>query len=145
MLTSRIPENIWKFITQQHVVTITTVAAGDIWSACLFYATYDAKQHLYVLTEETTRHGRLMVENDIVSGTIHNNTREVKQIQGVQFKGVITRLEAAEATTGCQCYQQQFPIASSLPSHPIWKIVPTEVKFTDNTVVFGSKYYWKQE
>ncbi|RXK86396.1 PNPOx family protein [Filimonas effusa] len=145
MPSNRIPDNIWNFISQQHVVAVTASAAGELWSACLFYAPHNKTQTLYVLTEETTRHARLMLENNIISGTIHNNTREAKQIQGIQFKGFITKLNDPEMFAAREYYQQQFRIASSLPPHPVWKITMTEIKFTDNTETFGSKYYWNPE
>ena len=144
MPSNRIQDNIWKFISQQHVVAITTAAAGDLWSACLFYAPYDETQTLYVLTEETNRHARLMLENNVISGTIHNNTREAGKIQGIQFKGFITKLEGTEIPAAREYYKQQFSIAASLPPHPIWKITMTEIKFADNTEAFGRKYYWNQ-
>ena len=38
-------------------------------------------------------------------------------------------------------YVNRFPIARMLRA-PVWEIRPDELKFTDNTLGFGSKLHW---
>jgi len=135
-------QKIWLFLISQHVISINTHHADDAWSASLFYAADKVNTVLYVMTSEKTRHGRLMMENPIVSGTVADQTADIKQLKGIQFRAEIVLLSNDEDTAARELYVLNFPIART-HQDSIWKISFLELKLTDNTAGFGTKYNWR--
>ena len=76
-----------------------------------------------------------------VAGTVNGQPKTVARIRGVQFKGEIRRLSGDEEAVMRARYVNRFPIARMLRA-PVWEIRPDELKFTDNTLGFGTKLHW---
>lgn len=135
-------ERMWQYIAGYHVLTLCTHNPFGSWAANLFYATDAINQCLYVLTSENTRHGTMMQANPSISGTISDQQADVSQLRGLQFRATITRLTGDEENLGRDCYEGRFPIAKKM-KETVWKISFTELKLTDNTAGFGTKYNWR--
>ena len=93
------------------------------------------------MSDLTTRHGSMMLANNKVSGTITVPTEDISQIRGLQFAGEIKLLEGEEERV-LRLYEKRFPVAKTF-SAPLWQINFTELKLTDNSAGFGTKYYWR--
>ncbi|ENB6579654.1 hypothetical protein ABGS11_004580, partial [Escherichia coli] len=101
------------------------------------------KVAFYLLTEEKTRHAQMSGPKAHVAGTVNGQPQTIALIRGVQFKGLIRRLEDEESHLIRQIYNRRFPIARML-STPVWEIRIDEIKFTDNTLGFGKKLVWQR-
>ncbi len=135
-------DDIVQFLCQKHIVSFMAEADGEMWSASCFYVFDQKRQRLILLTSPQTRHGKLMLKNPRISGTVINESCEVMKLQGIQFLGEITPLKTVEKPTALEQYYARFPYARLMPS-TAWQIVLKEVKFTDNSAGFGHKTVWK--
>ncbi|EDJ7962339.1 hypothetical protein CH521_13745, partial [Salmonella enterica subsp. enterica serovar Kentucky] len=129
---------IGRWLAKQHVVTWCVHHEGELWCANAFYL-FDAQNvALYLLTDDKTRHAQMSGACAPVAGTVNGQPKTVTRIRGVQFKGVIRRLEGQESDAARKAYLRRFPVAWVLPA-PVWEIRLDEIKFTDNTLGFGKK------
>ena len=132
--------SIQKFITKHHLLTLATCQHNQPYCATCFYA-FD-KHHIsfVIATDEKTRHGREALENAHVSGTIALETKVIGKIQGIQFTGRYQKANEQEVKT----YFKRFPYALAMnPS--LWSIAIEYIKFTDNTLGFGTKLEYVKE
>ena len=132
---------IWDFLCTRHVLSISTYTKSTIWSASLFYITDTKNQCLYIMSAENTRHSQMFLNNPFVSGTISDQTIKISEIVGLQFSGQVFLLKDEEEIKARKLYELHFPIATQFRER-IWKICFTELKLTDNTAGFGTKYNW---
>ena len=137
-------DNIIQFLQQKHIVSFSVFAEQEMWSASCFYVFDLPHQRLILLTSQDSRHGKLMLKNPYISGTIINESSEVAELQGIQFNGEITPLKTPEKTTALEAYYARFPYARTISSE-VWQIRLKEVKFTDNRQTFGHKTVWESE
>lgn len=129
---------IESFLLEHHLLALATMGEG-LWCCSLFYA-YDSLNIAFIIaTDPDTLHGKNVIINSSVAGTVALETKTVGKIQGIQFSGEMTRYEEGEAL-----YFKAFPFARIM--NPIlWKIRVDEIKMTDNTLGFGKKLIWKRE
>lgn len=137
-------QKIWSYLASQHVISITAHTSGEAWSANLFYAVDQAHEALYVMTSQQSRHGKILMENPFISGTVADQTTDVMQLKGIQFKAEIMLVDKDEGAEARKLYILNFPIAEVL-QESIWKISFLELKLTDNTAGFGTKYSWLRQ
>lgn len=136
-------EKIVAFVERNHVVTICSAKGGVPWAANCFYVLDQHAMALVVMSEPKTRHASEWLENDLVAGTISNQEASVARLQGIQYTARTCLLEGADKRHAFQLYLKRFPIAA-VHSAPIWHIALETVKFTDNTLGFGSKMLWER-
>lgn len=132
---------IQKYLSCQHVFSLFTFFQSDIWSAICFYIFNAKTMSLCFLTENTTRHGKLMVKNPFVSGTICCQNKIVTKIQGIQFIGKVNSLTGKEEKQARQNYNRRLSIDMAT-SIPIWKLSLQQVKMVNNQLGFGTKLFW---
>lgn len=139
-----IPTHIVQFILKNHVVSLACHHQNQLWSASCFYA-FDEKSHrLIVLSKQTTEHGKLMLANPNIAGTIAGQPDNIREIEGIQFQAVARCLEdEQEKQTALQIYWKKHPLAK-LMSSDVWEIVFTRIKHTENRVAFAKKSDWKK-
>jgi uncharacterized protein YhbP (UPF0306 family) len=135
---------ITRFLTRQHVLSLATASAGEVWCANCFYVFDVPEMLLYLMTEPDTRHGQMMASNPKVTGTIAYQTRTVTRIQGIQFRGEIHRLQGEAEAQARASYCQRFPVARRATA-PVWRLALQEIKMTDNTLGFGEKRFWVRD
>ncbi|AXC28503.1 YhbP family protein [Raoultella ornithinolytica] len=132
---------ISRWLGKQHVISWCVASDGELWCANAFYV-YDSQNvAFYLLSDDSTRHGQMTGLRAKVAGTVNGQPKTVARIRGVQFKGEIRRLSGHEEETMRARYVSRFPIARMLHA-PVWEIRPDELKFTDNTLGFGTKLHW---
>jgi uncharacterized protein len=82
-------DRLLKFLREHKVLTLAvTESDGNPCAAALFYA-IDDELHFYVLTDPATRHGKAMLANSSVAGTIQLDRQEWHEIQGSSFAGSV--------------------------------------------------------
>ncbi len=130
-----------RWLAKQHVVTWCVQEKGEIWCANAFYVYDPERVAFYVLSEDKTRHAQMTGLQAKVAGTVNGQPKTVALIRGVQFAGEIRRLDGEESDAQRKRYLRRFPVARAM-SAPVWEIRLDELKFTDNTLGFGKKFYW---
>lgn len=140
---SRQKEAIWSYVLSNHVLGITAFSPRDMWSANLFYAGDLEHDCVYVMSGIATRHGQLMQQQSQVSGTICAQIENVAELKGIQFQGLTSVLSGGDYDHAMAIYQKRFPIAEKM-KETLWKISFTIVKYTDNSLGFGTKLIWEK-
>lgn len=130
-----------RWLAKQHVVTWCVQDKGEMWCANAFYVYDPERVAFYVLSEDKTRHAQMTGLQAKVAGTVNGQPKTVALIRGVQFAGEIRRLDGEESDAQRKRYLRRFPVARAM-SAPVWEIRLDELKFTDNTLGFGKKFYW---
>ena len=131
------------YIQRQHVLTLCCAAQQQIWAAQCFYQLDSQNSVLWIMTDSNTRHGQIIQLNPQVAGTIGDQQREVRQLQGIQFKGVAHLVAVADLQRALDCYQARFPEARQ-HQQPLWAIRLDEIKMTNNHKGFGHKQIWQR-
>ncbi|HRS53793.1 MAG TPA: pyridoxamine 5'-phosphate oxidase family protein [Bacteroidales bacterium] len=138
-----IPSQIINFIKKHHILTIATVNDNNLWCATCFYAFDFEKQQFIITTDLNTEHGKQMINNNQVVGTIALETKIVGKIQGIQFAANVAILQDENIKRARKIYFKKFPIALPFINQLIlWSVTPNYIKFTDNKLGFGKKIIW---
>lgn len=141
-----INDRILSLIREHHIFTLAVTRGAQPWCATCFYV-YDEKRNLFIFTsEEDTRHIRDAVEtgNFLTAGAIALETKMIGKLRGIQFSGIMFKLEGADLKSAKKAYLDKFPIARFSTLY-LWGIKPTVMKMTDNRLGFGKKIIWKSE
>lgn len=134
---------IIRFIKKHHVLTLCTQSAEELWCANCFYV-YDARDNALVFTSDTeTRHGREMLENPQVAGSIVLETKIIGKIRGLQFQGKAHLPEGDELKRIKTLYLKRFPVAMLMKTQ-LWRLDITTAKYTDNRLGFGKKLHYRR-
>lgn len=137
-------EKISRWLAEQHVITWCVSTQDDIWCANAFYVFDIENVVFWILSDTETRHGRMTGQSARIAGTINGQPETVALIRGVQFRGETRLLGGEESDAARSRYCRRFPVALAM-SAPVWEIRPDEIKFTDNTLCFGKKLYWRRQ
>ena len=138
-------DRLLAFLRAHQVVTVAVVTDDrQPHAAALFYAV-DDRLNLYVLTGPRTRHGRAMIADGAVAGTVQRDRQHWREIQGVQFRGRCRRLRGRERAPAWNLYRARFPflrsgpmaLAAALKRMALWRIEPDWMRLIDNRRGFG--------
>jgi hypothetical protein len=138
-----IDKRVLSLISEHSIFTLAITRGLQPWCATCFYV-YDQQRNLFIFTsEDDTRHIRDAVEtgNFLTAGAIALETKMIGKIRGIQFSGIMHRLEGEELETARKQYLKKFPIAR-LSTLYLWGIIPDMIKMTDNRLGFGRKLIW---
>lgn len=136
--------NIKTFILANHVLSLATIHAGDPWSASCFYAWDERGADLIIMSAEDTLHGKAMLARPAVAGTIAGQPSLLPAIRGIQFRAQAHLLADSMASEARKIYCRRHPVAQ-LKHSAIWRLALIEIKFTDNSRIFGHKETWRRE
>ncbi|MCK3656283.1 hypothetical protein A4G19_11210 [Pasteurellaceae bacterium Macca] len=138
-----IPQDIRTFLHQHHVVSLACQNEGEMWCASCFYAFDEQHNGLILLTDTTTQHGKLMLENNHIVGTIAGQPQTVREIEGIQFRATAQLLHNEKARQhALDLYLARHPIAK-LRQSDVWAIHFTYIKHTSNRFLFAQKQIWQ--
>lgn len=126
------------FLKKHHLLTLATSYDNMPYCASCFYAFVQDEVAFVIATDEKTRHAKEALLNQNVAGSVALETKIVGKIQGVQFCGLFQ--EATEAQR--HAYFKRFPYALAM-NPKLWSIAISYLKFTDNTLGFGTKLEYK--
>lgn len=131
---------IESFIGEHHLLSLAT-SAERLWCCSMFYA-YDPVEIVFVVASDPdTEHMRNVSVSSEVAGTVALETKTVGKIRGIQFAGIMERIQNEVHQ---ELYFSRFPYARMM-NPTLWKIRLDEIKMTDNTLGFGKKIIWKRE
>lgn len=145
-------ERILQFIGRHRVMTLAAAStAGDLWCCNLFYAyiapgTQFPGGALVFTSPAHTLHATYMTENPSVAGSIVLESKVVGKLQGLQLKGTVMRADENPALgeQAKKVYLKRFPFAALILSD-LWVLALSRLKYTDNTLGFGTKLHWPCE
>jgi len=137
------PVPMIEFIENNHVLSLATLDAEGLWSANCFYAFDAPAARLIILSSCDTRHGAAMLGAGLISGTISGQPKHLRDIRGIQFSALATRLEDLARYEALGVYTRRHPLAK-LKTTDIWSLELQQLKFTDNHLLFGHKTHWNR-
>ncbi len=138
-------DKIDAFIAKQHCANICSVdEAGHPYCFSCFYTYNKENTLLYFKTSDSTRHAAMMLKQALVAGTILPDKLNFLQIKGIQLEGRVIENHHPLAAHASSQYYKQHPTALAMPGD-IWIIQIDSIKFTDNTLGFGTKLHWQRE
>ncbi len=156
---------IIKFLKKHHVLTLATSRDNIPWASHCFYAFMEDEKALVFTTDNDTRHGQEMQDNQVVSGGIVLETKVVGMIRGVQLTGTVSKTQDGRRKTqdntqhatrntslplrrqgqqARRAYLSRFPYAILMKTN-LWVLDIESIKFTDNRLGFGKKLRWERE
>lgn len=144
MTPEQMLKHIQRYISRQHVFSIFAHHNHEIWPATCYYVFDSKSMSLILMTDPNSKHGQLMVANPQVAGTISTQSKAISQIQGIQFKGCVERLEGEKEQLAIALYCRRFPVALTAKL-PIWQLHLDNVKMVDNKLGFGTKLHWTRD
>jgi uncharacterized protein YhbP (UPF0306 family) len=136
------------YLHDHNVMTLATTGPHGLWAAAVFYVNDGFT--LYFLSAPSSRHSLNIEAQATVSGTIQEDYKDWREIQGVQLEGEARRIEGSEQAVAIARYGLKFPIVGNLASAPteivkalsrtVWfKVVLTRLYFIDNTLGLGHR------
>jgi hypothetical protein len=149
-------DRIAAFLAEHTTLTLATVdAEGAPAAAAVFYA-HDAGFNLYFLSEERTEHGRNLLVDARVAGTIHADGQDWRGIRGLQMRGQARPAAGTELAHAAAVYGRKYAfvaglltgsggaaiLAGPLARARFWMLRPAWFRLIDNTVRFGFKEEW---
>ena len=132
-------ERIIKFISRMHLLSLAVISENKPYSASSFYAFDNLNFNLIVAGKDDTRHIKMALDSNFVSGTIALDTKIIGRIEGVQFNGNFSHSSKLDENI----YFSRFPYALMLKPQ-LFTISLEWVKFTSNTFGFGKKIIWQR-
>ena len=147
---TEVRERLLKFLREHQVLTLAvTEADGSPYAAALFYAV-DDKLRFQVVTDPATRHGKAMLANPSVAGTIQLGRQQWHEIRGIQFRGICRQLGIEERARAWEIYRARFAflqqpdaiLTRELANTAMWRIDTTWIRLIDNQIRFGHKEEW---
>ena len=138
-------EQIINFLQHQQVATICCVdEENHPYCFSCFFAFDKELKLLYFKSKPETKHGQLLLENSVVSGTIQPDKLNRLAIKGIQFSGRVINKENGLLARAATVYHAKYPFALAVAGD-MWVIEVGFVKMTDNTLNFGKKIVWQRE
>ncbi|MFW6227171.1 MAG: pyridoxamine 5'-phosphate oxidase family protein [Bacteroidota bacterium] len=136
-------QQIIDFIQNHHVLTLATNSKNDgPWCANCLYI-YLEEMNLFVFTsDEDTRHVQDIEKDEKVAGSVVLETDVIGRIRGIQFQGMVSRLQDAPLKKAKRAYLKRFPMAALMKT-TLWGLEPFLIKMTDNRLGFGKKLIWR--
>ncbi|MCF1504274.1 pyridoxamine 5'-phosphate oxidase family protein [Afifella sp. H1R] len=132
------------FLASHHVLALACSDGKEVWAANCFYLWLPQSASFVILTDGSTRHAEMMRARDEVAGCVAGQPEKVEDIKGVQFSARATCLPDASAVAVRALYEARFPVASKMPA-PVWLLAADFLKYTDNSLGFGTKILWRRE
>lgn len=148
-VVSVVDPRIVRFVGRHRVMTLATVSEDDIRCCNLFYAylkpeTLGFSGGAFVFTSpEETRHAVSFTAQPRVAASVVLESKLIGRLQGLQIQGTVHRVtEASEwYSTARNTYLTRFPFAAPMLSD-LWLLEVSTLKYTDNTLGFGTKLLW---
>lgn len=132
-------ENYDKFLNKMKLASISVLADFSPYSFSVFYAYDFTNRTIIFASSSETSHIKFAKICTKTSGTIALDTKIIGKIKGIQFLGEISIANEKDA----EIYFKKFPYAKILKPE-LFKIKISWLKFTDNSLGFGTKIEWKR-
>lgn len=132
------------FLRKHTTFTIATLDQdAQPQAASLFYVSDDAI-NLYWISDEKSRHSQNLERSSRIAATIHNETWDWRDIEGLQINGQARRLVAPDAIDRAwMLFRHKFPFASEfadrIASSSFYICSPTWIRWINNSKEFGHR------
>ncbi|MBM3416177.1 MAG: hypothetical protein FJY20_06980 [Bacteroidetes bacterium] len=138
-------ERITDFIETQTCASVCCVDEQENpYSFSCFYA-FNAEQFLlYFKSGNDTKHARFLSANPLVAGTILPDKIRKLTVKGIQFEGNLLPQDHKLAESASTYYYNKHPLAKLIAGE-VWTVCLNRIKFTDNSLGFGTKLMWERE
>ena len=108
-------DRIAAFLAEHTTLTLATVDAEGVPAAAAVFYAHDTGFNLYFLSEERTEHGRNLLADPRVAGTIHADGQDWRGIRGLQVRGQARPVAGTEFARAAAVYGRKFSfVAASL-------------------------------
>ncbi len=143
---------ILAFLATRDALTLATVGEdGEPHAAAVFFAA-DDEGRLVFLTDPKTRHGRDLLRDARVAGTVHADRQDWQTIRGVQLSGrARPTAPGEESTEALATYRRRFPAPFAAPGlgphlerAQTWLLDLDWMRLIDNGRGFGHKEEWRR-
>lgn len=143
-MSAEVDPRIVRFLGRHHVLTLATVTDNQPHCCTLFYVYEPDRNRFVVTSSESTWHVRQLSENSRVAGAVALESKVIGKLQGVQWRGRMTRPQGEALASARKTYLSRFPFAA-LMDIELWVIEPDYLKLTDNRLGFGKKLIWEAQ
>ncbi len=138
-----IDTEILDFITANKVATICCSDANSPYCFSCFYSATEDGTYLVFKSSEDTKHIKILLQNNLVAGTIIPPEISMAKVTGVQFEGTLITEDRADKNAGSS-YYSRFPFAGVVPGK-IWVIELASIKYTSTVFGIKTKKNWEKE
>lgn len=133
------------FLEKQTVASVCCVdEQGNPYCFSCFYVFNSREAALYFKSSPSAHHSPILLKNPVVAGTVLPDKLNILQVKGIQFEGELLPADHLLAKKAAASYYKKNPAAVVIPGE-IWTIQVNHIKFTDNTLGFGTKISWYRE
>lgn len=136
-----IDKRIVTFLQSQTVLTLAVSKDSSPYCATCFYAYSPEHNALIFKSSGETRHVVIGLENHSVAGSVLPDKLITGKVKGIQFSGLFEKPEGTVLSDLQKVYYRKYPFAMAM-SGDLWIVRLGWVKFTDNTLGFGTKLTW---
>lgn len=134
---------IVSYLSSQASLSLCCIDDGVPYCCTCFYVLDVQRMALYFSSSLNTHHASVMLKIPQVAGTVADQTRSVTHLQGVQYQGRVRLLADDEEKRARHLFCTSYPIAK-LKKAPMWEIMLTTLKMTNNKLGFGKKLLWSR-
>lgn len=134
--SSDVDAEILDFINKNKVATVSCAIANSPYCFSCFYSISEDGTCLIFKSSEDTKHIKILLQNNLIAGTIISPDISMAQVTGIQFEGELIPENCVDHNA-THSYYARFPFAGVIPGK-IWVIELTAIKYTNT--VFGVKH-----
>lgn len=117
---------------------------GNPYCFSCFYVFNSRDVVLYFKSSASAHHSSILEKNPQVAGTVLPDKLNILQVKGIQFEGELLSAGHQLSKKAAAGYYKKYPAALAM-SGDIRAIRINHIKFTDNTLGFGTKIPWYRE
>lgn len=130
---------ISQFLKEQTIAVVSVVSNERPHSFSCFYAFDEISDSLLFKSSSGTMHIEAVKKNCFVSGCINSPDISIASLKGIQFAGECT-IADTEGEAAKVYYKKH--LVAKLKAGELWQIKLTWLKFTNNSLGFGTKLEW---
>ena len=133
---------ILNLISKNNIATVCCSDNDKPYCFSCFYSTLEEDACIVFKSSDSTRHMKILAENNLVAGTIIPFENSMTKVIGIQFEGIMVEKE----TTGIKAaksYYMHYPFAVAVPCK-IWVIEFNSIKYTSTINGIKHKLEWER-
>jgi len=140
------------YLATHNTIILSTYGEDGSWATPVFYVNRGFR--IYFLSELSTIHSSNLQQNSLMAGSITEDYRDIRKIQGIQLRGhayLVNNLK--ETAVVLASYLKKYPATKHIFNTPTsfkgvskarWHcIIPEFLRFTDNSRKFGERFELK--
>ena len=136
-----INKEILELITNNKTATVCCSINDKPYCFSCFYSVLEDENCIVFKSSESTKHMKILLENNQVAGTIIPSEISMSKIIGVQFEGILIEKENT-GLKAARSYYLRFPFAVTVPGK-LWIIELHSIKYTNTTNGIKHKLEWE--